>query len=305
MGNPKIKVLCGISGSGKSTYSAQFISTHKNWLRVNRDNIRHGISGTKSNLLTLDLENRVSEIQHEQIRYLLLKGFNVIIDNTNLKKSYIDEIKLKYSHLADIEIVFFDCLLETAKARVAKRDSRPLEECAYIDRMYDQYKQLRLTYPANISSYEEPKYDYKVEYIYGKPDCIISDLDGTLALYGSKNPYDRDFENDYYNSPVLEVLQSRDLGTQLIFMSGRSEKYRVQTETFLTQKFHPDEYLLYMRKDDDSRRDSVVKLEMFNQHIQGKYNVSFVLDDRLQVIEECWEKLGLFVFNCNQGNKRF
>ena len=62
MNNPKLKVLCGISGSGKSTYSTQFISTHKNWVRVNRDNIRHGLSGTKANLLSTDLENRVSEI---------------------------------------------------------------------------------------------------------------------------------------------------------------------------------------------------------------------------------------------------
>lgn len=305
MGNPKIKVLCGISGSGKSTYSAQFISTHKNWVRVNRDNIRHGITGTKANLLTTDLENRVSEIQHEQVRYWLLKGYNVILDNTNLKTSYIEDSRLKYGHLADIEIVFFDCLLETACERVIKRDNLEPEQVEYINKMYEQYQKIRSDYPKNITSYEEPIHINKPDYVYGHSDCVICDLDGTLALYGNKNPYERDFENDYFNAPVLDVLKGLHPDTKLVFLSGRTDKYKKETEMFLTKEFLPDSYELHMRSDSDMRRDSHVKMNLFKQHIQGKYNVLYVLDDRLQVIEECWEKLGLFVFNCNQGNKRF
>ncbi len=305
MNNPKLKVLCGISGSGKSTYSTQFISTHKNWVRVNRDNIRHGLSGTKANLLSTDLENRVSEIQHEQIRYWLLKGFNVILDNTNLKRKYIDEIKLKYDHLADIEIVFFDCLLETARERVIKRDNLESSQVDYIDRMHAEYTRFRKEYPANVTSYEEPIKVIKPDFIYGKPDCVLCDLDGTLALYGSKNPYDRDFENDYFNAPVMVILKGLPAETKIIFLSGRSDKFRAQTEIFLTKGFTPEEYSLFMRGEEDMRRDSIVKMELFVNNIQGNYNPLFVLDDRLQVIEECWEKLGLFVLNCNQGNKRF
>ena len=56
---------------------------------------------------------------------------------------------------------------------------------------------------------------------------------------------------------------------------------------------------LLMRKADDVRKDSIVKREMYEEHIKGKYNVKFVFDDRPQVVKT-WRELGLFVFDCNQ-----
>ena len=41
---------------------------------------------------------------------------------------------------------------------------------------------------------------------------------------------------------------------------------------------------LYMRKTDDVRRDSIIKEELYNEHIKDKYNVNMVFDDRPQVI---------------------
>lgn len=47
-----------------------------------------------------------------------------------------------------------------------------------------------------------------------------------------------------------------------------------------------------MRKDGDTRRDSIVKRELFEEHVKGKFNVVAILDDRPQVIRECWRELG-------------
>jgi hypothetical protein len=44
-----------------------------------------------------------------------------------------------------------------------------------------------------------------IGYVLGLPDAIICDLDGTLALFGDRNPYDRDFENDKPNIPTVST----------------------------------------------------------------------------------------------------
>nr|DAI39653.1 MAG TPA: polynucleotide kinase [Caudoviricetes sp.] len=52
-----------------------------------------------------------------------------------------------------------------------------------------------------------------------------------------------------------------------------------------------------MRKEKDYRKDSIVKTEIYNEYIKDKYCVTAVFDDRDQVVNDCWRKLGLL---CNQ-----
>jgi hypothetical protein len=56
-----------------------------------------------------------------------------------------------------------------------------------------------------------------------------------------------------------------------------------------------------MRQTDDNRKDSIIKEEIYDAHIRGKYNVLFVLDDRDQVVQ-MWRSLGLTVLQCNEGD---
>ena len=62
---------------------------------------------------------------------------------------------------------------------------------------------------------------------------------------------------------------------------------------------------LFMRPEGDMRRDSVVKRELYEQHIKGKYNVLAIFDDRPQVIRECWQELGFGdrIFNVGSGRE--
>lgn len=134
--------------------------------------------------------------------------------------------------------------------------------------------------------------------------CIICDLDGTLSLFdrNKKNPYSRDFENDDCNDRVLFLLNSWNEQYPegiVFFLSGRSSKYREQTEIFLKKNL-AFPYILIMRMDKDNRKDVIVKEEMYNEWVKPYYEVDFVIDDRLQVCR-LWYSLGLFVFNVNQG----
>lgn len=56
-----------------------------------------------------------------------------------------------------------------------------------------------------------------------------------------------------------------------------------------------------MRPEGDSRKDSVVKEEMYNEHIKYKYNVKAIYDDRQQVVD-MWRDLGLTVFQVDKGD---
>lgn len=308
MNNQYIHILIGISGSGKTTWSRNLIKKDPNTVRVNRDDIRMQITASKDRLLDSKLEKLVTKIQHEQIKTMLDSGYNVIIDNTNLKGSYIKGFIDAFNHMATINLVKIGCSLNEAKIRVTKRDDLLLSDTSYIDKQHNQYKSLSI----NTDSMYQKTTPYS--YIVDK-NCIICDLDGTLSLYEEgQSPYDREFERDIVNTPIRDFLESmaqwkNDDSMQyykIFLFSGRSSKYVKQTRQFLNRAFGSDvDYKLVMREEGDNRRDSHVKMDMYNTHVKDKYNVFCVFDDRLQVIEEVWNRLGVFVFNCNQGNKRF
>lgn len=139
------------------------------------------------------------------------------------------------------------------------------------------------------------------------PEAIICDLDGTLALYGDRNPYDRDFTKDDINVPVGRlVLKYIGGSTQVIFVSGRKDIYRDQTEQWLKDNgFLYYGELLFMRKTQpkgkQEPKDVLVKQEIYENEIKNKYNVLFVLDDRNQVVD-FWRSQGLTCFQVAEGN---
>jgi hypothetical protein len=84
---------------------------------------------------------------------------------------------------------------------------------------------------------------------------------------------------------------------EIIFVTGRSEKYRGQTKAWL-YKCDTAPYTLFMRPDfthegrPDHRPSHVVKREIYEREIKGKYEVLFAMDDN----EECcqmYKSLGI------------
>ena len=83
-------------------------------------------------------------------------------------------------------------------------------------------------------------------------------------------------------------------------MSGRSSEFRAHTERWL-QANNIRYSELHMRAEGDQRKDSIVKRELFDAHVRGKWNVSFVLDDRQQVVD-MWRGLGLVCLQVAPGD---
>jgi hypothetical protein len=57
-----------------------------------------------------------------------------------------------------------------------------------------------------------------------------------------------------------------------------------------------------MRITSDNRKDSIIKKEIFAEHIQDKYYIEFVLDDRNQVVDMWRNELKLPCFQVYYGD---
>jgi hypothetical protein len=112
---------------------------------------------------------------------------------------------------------------------------------------------------------------------------------------------------DTVHEPVLAVVSTMCFNDQddpykLVFVTGRPERTRDKTVEWLEQKcrIHEDHYILFMRHDDDTRPDYVVKQEILDKYID-KNRVLFVLDDRQQVVD-MWRRNGLTCMQVAAGN---
>jgi len=141
--------------------------------------------------------------------------------------------------------------------------------------------------------------------------AIICDLDGTLSFANGRDWYDASTcDEDKLNDPVASVVHwAYDNGLVIIFLSGREAKYSEPTIKFLEKHgFYAKDgellpnYRLIMRHTGDNRKDSIIKRELYEEHVKDKYNVSFILDDRKQVVDMWRLAYGLTVFQVAEGN---
>ncbi|MFN0204379.1 MAG: AAA family ATPase [Bacteroidia bacterium] len=301
--NPKVIILIGLPASGKSTWAKEYLQKNENTVRVNRDDFRFMLKNQA--VVEPHLEIMITELQQTVIIKALMRRQNVIIDNTHLKAKTIRAMVELVQFHADVEFLLFDVPAEKCIERDKLREKKVGERI--ILKMNDDFLHLKETFVfQNVP--RRPVYeDVFTPYPHNPelPDAVAFDLDGTLAIMGKRDAYSWDrVDIDDPNEIVIEQVDfHRNKGRKIILISGRSDEAREKTEYWL--QYYGIAYdALYMRPPKDFRRDSVIKQEIFTQHIKDQYNLLCVYDDRLQVVKK-WYELGIFVFNVNQGNKEF
>jgi len=132
---------------------------------------------------------------------------------------------------------------------------------------------------------------------------VLVDIDGTLARMTGRGPHDLDrVHEDEPITHIVELVQNLRQNYQLVFMSGRKESCREATEEWLAEHVaRTPQEPLFMRATNDNRRDSIIKSELFDEHIEGNYNVRFILDDRDQVVR-MWRDRGLTCLQVAYGD---
>jgi len=138
--------------------------------------------------------------------------------------------------------------------------------------------------------------------------CIIVDVDGTVALMnGKRTPFEWDKVHiDDPNEWVISLVRgyiSANPGTELIFLSGRSSECYELTDKWLSNWFGDISYQLFMRPEEQLYEpDAKIKYGLYNEFIKPNYEVSFVIDDRRQVVEMWRRVAGLKVAQVAEGN---
>lgn len=144
-------------------------------------------------------------------------------------------------------------------------------------------------------------------------DCIICDIDGTLAdlshrrkwVAGPKREWGKFFAGMADDTPLPTTTLIRTLlgSLEVVFVTARPEEYRAVTRDWLVQNLGPSALYphLLMRETGDYRPDVVVKREMLDV-IRGAMLLHpiLVLDDRPSVIE-MWKEAGLMVLEIDSG----
>lgn len=300
----KLLILVGAPGSGKSTFARYFLRTEDNWVRVNRDDFRLMQFG--DSLMIPFYEERISKMVDASVLALLKSDTNVLIDATNTSLRTIQDMVNAYTEYADISFKVFDVPVEEL---VKRCDKRFAETGKFISKGVIEKNVSNLHHTLEKFNFEPIPQKVKApEAVYtaqdeSLPKAVICDLDGTLSLLNGRDPYNAaTCDNDLLNAPVASVLQmAKAQGYKVILLSGREDKYREPTLRFLA-KHQIDYDLLLMRTTNDFRKDNIIKRELFEQEIQGKYFINFLLDDRNQVVDMWRKDLHLPCFQVNYGD---
>lgn len=295
----KLKVIIckGLPASGKSTFARNWVEEDEiNRTRIEKDEIRQDdklFVGGVYNYKRGD-ENIVLQERDRLIHRALLENISVISSDTNLAQKHIVQItNIAKQYDAEIKVVsFLDVPLKELIERDKKRDNSVGEQV--IRRMFhDQVK----TMPTFL------KHDQNLEYV------VCSDIDGTLTN-GPKNrtPYEwHKVGNDDINLGVAAILDGiKTLGLYKVFLfSGRNEVCRPETEAWL-EKNDIEYDVLYMRPESrNNDKDTIIKSDLIEEHIRGKYNVLFWIDDRPQIVEMLHDVYGINALARGDQNFKF
>ena len=307
---PTLTITRGLPGCGKTTLARAWVAEDPaRRARVNRDDIGAQLHGQRFHSqpeLSRSTERAITTAQHAQIAALLAAGLNVICDDTNLSRRTARELR-RIAALAGAEFAVID-LLGTPLVAVLERNRLRAGTPAFVPEQVIRDKAAKY---GGRNAYEVPlaaepddaTTAVPYEPVAGTPSAVMVDIDGTVALMADRSPYDESrVAHDRANHAVIAAVRAMHAaGHAVIFCSGRTDSCRDATEAWLAEHVAVPYEALHMRATGDVRKDSIVKVEIFDREIRDKFTVVAVFDDRSQVVQ-AWRSIGLTVFQVAPGD---
>lgn len=279
----KLLMLKGLPASGKSTYAKELVT--QGWVRANKDDIRAELFPRYE----FKNEKEVVAIEDDRIKDALRIGKNVVVDDTNFnQQERLEKIAKEFE--VEFEVLFIDTPVEQCIKRNRNRAKNvPMEA---ILGMYRKY----------IAPYRDEKQEYNDEL----EECIIVDIDGTLAHINGRNPYDASLAmGDSLDDAVSSIVNmAYGHGYKVIILTGRNEEHLDLTKEWLAQEGVNYDQIYCRPMEENPRPDYVIKRELFDNHIKDKYNVKYVIDDRPSVCRT-WRRMGLKVLQVGDPHQEF
>ena len=293
MDKQEILFLSGLPGAGKSHMAKSLVSSNPDYKRVNKDDIRKQLGVFE---WSIDVEEIVLDTEREYGNTWLDYGFSLIVDDTNFsnrhKEYWMDVAK-------DRKITFVEKFINTPLEVCIERDSKRVNPVGkeVITSMYNKYIKGKDLITDDRFILEQNK---------NLTPCCIVDIDGTLALINNRNPFDdTKIHTDRVNTPVKRMVNKKydeyaEKDGEVLIVSGRPECLRDQTEKWLLDNgvFYSK---LFLKQNEDKRKDYIIKQEIYESEIKDKYFVEFILEDKQSVVN-MYRELGLLclqVYNTN------
>ena len=166
----KVTILVSPSGGGKSTFTKSYVESNPFTVVCNRDSLRRAIHPNQKDwykrLDLYKLEALVTELEYLTFSEALENGYDVLIDNTNLKQSVINKFILRAeNHEVPFFFKIIDVPKDICKRNVLCRDFNyapaidnlvykkeytlnhveidSCEEVAYIDKQYEDFLKIK------------------------------------------------------------------------------------------------------------------------------------------------------------------
>jgi predicted kinase len=304
---PYLVITRGLPASGKTTWAKTWIAEDPdNRARVNRDDLRFALFGRYWPVP----EEVVTAAQQAAVRANLLEGRSVVVDDTNLPS----RVSRHWYELAEELGAVFDYVDMAADPDECVRRDLARAQAGERSVGEDVIRKMaarfglpknRLPHPTLREAAAQPDYRYEGTVLdptgHVAPSAWLVDVDGTLARMNGRGPFEwHRVGEDEAVEHVVELVQDLAERHAIVVMSGRDEVCRRETEDWLVKHRIPFS-ALFMRAEGDNRKDSIVKLELFREHVAPWYNVRGVLDDRNQVVE-MWRRIGLFCAQVADGD---
>ena len=293
---PTMVILRGLPASGKSTTRRQLCEQHPGIAVASNDDISNTLGDGQDR--SRKKGQQIAEIREKLIEDTLGRGNSIIVDNTHIWHATISRLReIADKHDAStITIDLTDVPFEDCKARNSLRDGHERVPDDVMDKMHNELERQR-SRTKTSRPHQQRKYQgmTTISHTPGLKDAVVCDLDGTLAIVGDRSVYDaKNCHVDQLNTTtwgaVRGWLHVHD-NHELVLCTGRSEKDRAATETWLAT--HGISYTaLIMRQNGDRRKDFETKRDLYETHIRPFWNVHLVWEDRQGVVD-MWRNLGI------------
>ena len=231
----KLILLCGIPGSGKTTYAEKYIEEHPNTTHISSDQIRAELWGNES---TQGDNNEVFSLMQSRTIEALNNGLSVVYDCTNITRkdrSYIIALCPKF---VKIECHVVWAPIETCIERDAARERTVGKEV--IDRMIKRFQapyydecidDIKIIMPTNFDSHEQ--YEY------------FSAVMKSMKIAHDNPHHTLDVYDHCMEAHRLTVLKTHDYFAAICFAAQYHDIGKPYTKAFVDSKGNPCETAHY------------------------------------------------------------